>query len=420
MTNQQDTCQAYFHRYTTGQARLDDLLPAIADTDGYGRTVTITLLLAVDAVDAVSGGLARPAITLAALLDPAGHPDEFWATAVVAGNLTTHRATGTDTPVDTGQIRQVLLLLDRYSILTYSATASPRAVTIHAVTARAARETATRDQLISAAHTAAAALLTIWPDNDHNTTLAALGESLRTNTTTLDSITQDLLWTTGAPALLYRAGISLLSAGLPTAAVAYWHALTHKARRILGSDHHFTLTAWANLATSYWQAGPGDAVTIEERIAAERERLLGPEHPDTLTAWANLAASYRQAGRTGDAVTILERVTADSERLLGPEHQFTLTVWGNLATSYRQAGRTGDAVTILERVTADSERLLGPEHQFTLTVWGNLATSYRQAGRTGDAVTILERVTAERERLLGPEHPDTLALAARLRQWRSL
>jgi hypothetical protein len=52
-------------------------------------------------------------------------------------------------------------------------------------------------------------------------------------------------------------------------------------------------------------------------------RILGPEHPDTLTAQANLAASYRQAGRTGEAIAILEKVAAEMARILGPEHPDT-------------------------------------------------------------------------------------------------
>jgi len=48
--------------------------------------------------------------------------------------------------------------------------------------------------------------------------------------------------------------------------------------------------------------------------------LLGDEHPATLSARANLAASYRQAGRTHHAIDLLERVLADRERLLGDEH----------------------------------------------------------------------------------------------------
>ena len=94
---------------------------------------------------------------------------------------------------------------------------------------------------------------------------------------------------------------------------------------------------------------------------------------DTLTARGNLAASYRLAGRTGEAIAIEERVAAARERVLGPEHPDTLTARGNLAASYRLAGRTGEAIAIEERVAAARERVLGPEHPDTLTARGNLA-----------------------------------------------
>jgi hypothetical protein len=79
------------------------------------------------------------------------------------------------------------------------------------------------------------------------------------------------------------------------------------------------------LESAHVQLGAGEALAIEEQVTADRIRILGPEHPDTLTARANLAASYRQAGRAGEAVTLLEQVTADRIRILGPEHPDTLT-----------------------------------------------------------------------------------------------
>ena len=41
--------------------------------------------------------------------------------------------------------------------------------------------------------------------------------------------------------------------------------------------------------------GLGD---VYKRQVEDRERLIGVDHPSTLTARANLAASYWQAGRT--------------------------------------------------------------------------------------------------------------------------
>ena len=96
------------------------------------------------------------------------------------------------------------------------------------------------------------------------------------------------------------------------------------------------------LATARQYGGDNEssAVPLFERAESFANRILGPEHPDTLTARANLASSYRQAGRTNDAIKIEEQVVGDRERILGPEHPNTLTARANLASSYRQAGRS--------------------------------------------------------------------------------
>jgi tetratricopeptide (TPR) repeat protein len=222
---------------------------------------------------------------------------------------------------------------------------------------------------------------------------------------------------TGAPSdLADRLDRELASALLGLTPYSVY--LAAESMSVVGPEHPDTLTAQANLAASYRQAGrTTDAITILEKVAADRVRILGPEHPDTLTAQANLAASYWQAGRTTDAITILETVAADRVRILGPEHPGTLTAQANLAASYRQAGRATDAITIEEKVAAETVRILGPEHPDTLTAQANLAASYRQAGRTTDAITIEEKVAAETVRILGPEHPDTKRAAEAVERW---
>ena len=80
MIGQRVTCGAYLDLYTAGAGKLDELLPD--DPDGHRRTpdghtgsTTVTLLLALDAADAQAPvGLARPAMDLAAVLDPAAAP----------------------------------------------------------------------------------------------------------------------------------------------------------------------------------------------------------------------------------------------------------------------------------------------------------------------------------------------------------
>ena len=428
MIGQRVTCGAYLDLYTTGAGKLDELMPDDPDghdrtPDGHTRSITVTLLLALDAADAQApAGLARPAMDLAAVLDPAGHPEALWATGAACAYLTTYRtrttseeAGGPAESVTPRQARAALLQLDRYGLITVDEQAGHRAVRIHALTARAARETTPARQA-AAVRAAADAVLALWPDAHHDQ--PGLTAVLRASTTTLTTRAHagDALWTPdGGHPLLGQAGRSLLAAGLHNPAITHWEHTAGTAQRILGPEHPDTLTAQANLAVSYRQAGrTGEAITILEKVAADRVRILGPEHPDTLTAQASLAVSYWQAGRTGEAITIEEKVAADSARILGPEHPDTLRAQANLAASYGQAGRTGEAITIEEKVAAASARILGPEHPDTLTAQANLAASYWQAGRTGEAITIEEKVTADRVRILGPEHPDTLTAQANL------
>ncbi|GAA0914621.1 tetratricopeptide repeat protein [Streptomyces thermoalcalitolerans] len=369
MINEELTCAAYLERFTDRRTRLEQILPETADAEGYGRQITAALLLSLDAVQAAdSTGLAFSALRLSALFDPAGHPHALWATPPLLDYLTTHRTSPTadQTPqVTADQTHAALRLLHRYALLTCDTRAEPRAVRIHALTARAVRENTPHADLPRLAGAAADALLHIWPEVDQPH--ADLAAALRANSAALADHAHDFLWHPEGHPVLFRAGTSLFDAGLVAAATAYWQDMTSDSERMLGVDHPDTLSARVNLAVSYWQAGrTGEAIEIEERVLADSERVLGVDHPDTFLARANLAGSYGQAGRMGEAIDLQERVVADRERVLGSDHPNTLRVRANLAASYEQVGRMGEAIDLLERVLADSERMLGGDHPDTL------------------------------------------------------
>ncbi|MCK9897003.1 tetratricopeptide repeat protein [Frankia sp. AgB32] len=286
LINQEESCTTYLARYTTGDEQLTDLMPADADPDAYGRPVAITLLLGLDAADAATpAGLARPALALAALCDPDGHPDTLWTTTAFTDYLSTRRGVDAGHPVTADQARKTLRLLDRYGLLTHTPGDGARAVRVHALTARATQE-ATADLELSS-RAVANALLNLWPAGDH--TAPDLVAVLRRNTATLAASAGKILWQAAGHPLLYRSGFSLLDAGLHAPAVAYWHHLAADAARILGEEHPDTLTARASLASSYWQAGrTTDAITIQEQVLADAARILGEEHPHTLAIAAAL------------------------------------------------------------------------------------------------------------------------------------
>ncbi len=385
MLNQDLTCGQYLARFKDNDRRLEHVLPEAADADGYGRQIATTLLLSLDAAQRTEpAGLARPALQLAAHLDPAGHPHALWNTPAVLDHLTEHRGPAPEAVDDTPDVtaeeaEAALRVLHRYALITSDRRQEPRAVRIHALTARATRETTPDEALPALARTSAAALLDIWPDPDepHHDLAAAL----RTNTDHLHQHTADYLWQPHGLSVLYRAGKSLLMAGLTSAATTYWKRLSTSSKQAFGPEHPDTLSACSNLALSYQQAGRTDeAITLQKDVLIDCERVLGPEHPDTLTARSNLAVGYREAGRTTEATTLLEAVLTDRERILGPEHPSTLTARNNLASAYSQAGRTAEATALLEAVLTDFERILGPEHPDSVTTRNNLAVTRRRAG----------------------------------------
>ncbi|UUU44881.1 FxSxx-COOH system tetratricopeptide repeat protein [Streptomyces sp. NBC_00162] len=420
MINEDLNCAEYLVRFTDRRRQLDHVLPPTADTEGYGRQVAATLLLSLDAAQRTEpAGLAEPALRLAALLDPAGHPHTLWTTPDICDYLTQHRTRPAETaeipqdPVTPEQARASLRTLHQYALLNVDTRREHRAVRIHALTARAARETTPAADLPTLATTTGGALLRIWPDVDqHHPALAA---ALRTNTDVLADHAGDHLWQSEANRVLFRASRSLFESGLTTASTAYCQRMAFDAEHFLGPEHPDVLTARGNLAVSYSQAGRAEeAIALEEQVFTDSRRILGPEHPDTLASRANLATSYAEAGRTTASIPLLEQVLADRVRIIGPDHPSTLTTRGNLAASYREVGRIAEAITLEKQVIMDRTRILGPDHPTTLGAQASLAVSYWEVGRTNEAITIEEKVLADSKRTLGPEHPQTLTVAANL------
>ncbi|MFE2889656.1 NB-ARC domain-containing protein, partial [Streptomyces sp. NPDC059272] len=264
MINEELSCGAYLRRFTERAVGLDELLPHWADTERYGRQITTTLLLALDATDKdPHGPLARAVLQLAALFDPAGHPHALWNTPALLHHLANHSAPDShpaQTPhVTPAQTHTGLRLLHRYALLTCDLRTEPRAVRVHALTARAVRETVSGDQLPVLAAAAANALVELWPEVDQSQ--PGLAAALRANTDALVGHTGEVLWKPDGHHVLFRAGTSLLDAGLAASATAYWQHMTTTSEQLLGADHPDTLIARANLASSYWQAGrTGEAI----------------------------------------------------------------------------------------------------------------------------------------------------------------
>ncbi|MFE2595478.1 tetratricopeptide repeat protein [Streptomyces sp. NPDC059396] len=418
MINEDLSSAEYLDRFH--RTRLEQALPESADADGYGRQISATLLLSLEAAErADPTGLATPALILAALLDPAGHPRGVWGTPAALRYLTIcrmlpHAPKYEKEPAATAeQAHAALRILHRYALLTCDTRAEPRAVRIHALTARAVRESTPAEVLPGLAAAAAYSLLQAWPDPDQpHPDLAA---AMRANTDALARHSGDHLWYPEGHPVLYTAGNSLANAGLAASATAYWQQLATDSDRIHGPHDRGTLVARIQLGASHRQAGRTDiAVPLLERVLADCEGTLGPDNQDTLVARGTLANVYQQSGRADDAITLMEQVVADCKRRLEPDHPNSLAARHNLAAAYGYVGRTDEALSIAEQLLDDCERTMGSDHPNTLAARGNLAGFLRQAGRNDQAMSIEVEVLATRVQTAGPDHPDTIVARSSL------
>ncbi|MEH0409126.1 FxSxx-COOH system tetratricopeptide repeat protein [Streptomyces scabiei] len=412
LINKRPTMADYLTLLRDTGNRLSELLPASADTEGYGRPVTTSLLLSLDAVEqADTSDLARPLLQLASLMDPLGHPVTTWTTPEALSHLRTARPPQRRLlrkrhhPVTQTEVYTALECLRTYALITQDTATAP--LRMHALTARAVREIISPKTLSTIARAAADAIVSLWPALDHEN--RELSATLRANAIHVDHHTLSALWSPSTHICLFQVSSTLTEAGLYRQAVEYDLAMVDRSIKTHGPDHPDTLSARNNLAVSYYSAGQHQrALELGEQVLADRERVLGINHPATIEARNNVANSYDSAGHLEKALALRERTLADFERIYGLDHPDTLTARSGLAVSYNLAGRTQEAVKLGSRVLADQEQILGFDHPSTLDARINLAIFQCDAGRFQEAVELGKRVLTDRERVLGSDHPDTL------------
>ncbi|WP_406353179.1 tetratricopeptide repeat protein [Streptomyces sp. NBC_00658] len=436
--NRDTTPAAYALRLAEPGRMLVEVLPADG-ADGYARAVHTTMLINLDAVQAQEArpGLARAILDTVVRLDPNGSPAALWTAPGALAALTgpgprwwqrlTHPRTSRNIPraipglrgAHADQIRACLLLLDRYSLTTHQPpgeNGNPGLVRIHALTARAARDTAPQEQLYPLARRTADALLALWPGHGRD---PALQQTLRANAIALHEGTVPALYHPDAHTVLFQAGTSFGQTGQVTAARDYYRTLTDTTTHRLGPDHPDTLTA--RHARAWWRGEAGDAQGAVDELTALLPafiRVLGPDHPDTLATRGNLARWRGQAGDAQGAVDELTALLPAFIRVLGPDHPDTLTAWHARAWWRGTVGDAQRAVDDFAALLPDYIRVLGPDHRDTLATRHALAWWRGHAGDAQGAVDELTALLPDRVRVLGPDHPDTLTARHNLAWWR--
>lgn len=125
MINESVGCAAYLGLFGDRRSHLDAVMPANTDPSGWNRSIAATLLVALDAAqDCAPVGLALPALRLAAVLDPAGHPDTLWTDPDVSAYLNRYDLLGSG-GVTVAQARAAMRLLHRYGLTSHDPQAGP-------------------------------------------------------------------------------------------------------------------------------------------------------------------------------------------------------------------------------------------------------------------------------------------------------
>jgi tetratricopeptide (TPR) repeat protein len=413
------------------RATLDERRTHMSGVDGASATVLATWSLAAEcAHELPPGGLAWPALVLAAVMDHHGIPGAVMtspsACSYIAGRPSTPDG------ADQNMVRAAINNLAAVGLVTIDPASPVRTIQMHASVQAAVRSYLPQADLEQVALAAADALLEAWPEGDGDPQLdqaqldlaqldlaqldlAQLDLALRDCTTALRANDGGVLWKTEAHPLLFRAGLSLENSGLSGAAIAYWQSMLDTSTGLLGPAHANAVVARDRLAAAYESAGrSAEAISVFQTALADRERNQGPEHPETIAARGHLAHAYHSAGRPADAVGLYERTVADSERLLGPGHPVTLGSRARLADAHQKAGQLRDGIHGYEQLLSDAERILGAGHPTTLSARASLAAAYAADGQLKPALEQYERALADQERMHGRDHPDAIAARASL------
>lgn len=125
---------------------------------------------------------------------------------------------------------------------------------------------------------------------------------------------------------------------------------------------------WLRVGHVLWEEGRWkegrwkEAEDLDAKVLEARRRVLGEEHPDTITAMANLASTYRDQGRWKEAGELFVKVLEASRSVLGEEHPYTIRAMANLAHTKRDLGQNDVAFDLMTQSATASSRVSGDDH----------------------------------------------------------
>ncbi|KAJ7450623.1 hypothetical protein FB451DRAFT_1566567 [Mycena latifolia] len=194
-----------------------------------------------------------------------------------------------------------------------------------------------------------------------------------------------------------------------------------KRRKIFGEDHPLTLSAMANLGTTYGKLGQykkaeelevagqlKEAEELEVAVLEKQRKSLGEDHPDTLSTMAKLGSTYGKLGQFKEAEELEVVVLKKRGEILGEDHLLTLSAMAKLGSIYGKLGQFKEAEELEVVVLEKRRKILGEDHPDTLSAMVNLGSTYGKLGRFKEAEELEVVVLKKRRKVLREDHPDIL------------
>lgn len=336
--------------------------------------------LHVEQADRRCGGLARPMLELAALLDPYGVPVAALTSQAALTHLARRRTLGAASGAEPVGVPDAVATLDalrRLRLVESEGGAPYTTVRVSGALQAVVRAAVPPEEYGALVAAAADALRAAWRTASAEPG-SVLCRALRAGAGTLAEHAGEELWRTQCHPVFFQTGRNLLAAGFVHAARAFW-----------------------------------------ERLQAALNSRFGPEHPDTLAARGRLASAYGASQDVVGAVTTYRKLLADLVRLFGADHLSVLTVRDNLARWQGEAGDRAGAAASYAVLLEDRLRVLGPDHYDTLLTRHNVALWRGLAGDAAGAADAYGILLDDMVRVLGPDNPAVLGTRDQLAQWRS-
>ncbi|WP_406183402.1 NB-ARC domain-containing protein [Streptomyces sp. NBC_01006] len=413
-------CASYRSLLADKRRSLSKLLPdSTSLPDDHQTTVAATWSLSIEQADSLSpSGLARPALHLAAILDPSGFLGDVFVTRAGLEYLSRNRTVTISGNAQDGEIevhdaRGALQNLRKLSLIEIGdgVDGESALIRVHALVQRVVIEELEPEALAEAALAMADGLLELWPDGS-----AQSGDvqALRSSAEILRRNHGSVLIDEWCHELLFRHGQSLLEAGLAASAIDHFTDL-RAAVEAIDPDHSDLYCIRLHQADAMDQAGdlPG-ALAEYESLLVDETRKQDDDAEDVLHVRSVIAEFLGGVGDSIASVRAFEELLRDRIRVQGADSEWTLDTRRRLVAARSRAGDLAGAFATCEELLEDEIRLYGRDHPHTHHTRMHLADEVAASGDMDGAIILLCEVIRDVARIHGECSEETFAARHRL------